>query len=452
MDKAIMIAEAVANKGGRAFIVGGYVRDQILGKESKDIDIEVFNLDMESLKGALSPFGEVDEQGKAFGVLRVRAFPGIDISLPRVDNKSGEGHKGFDVSVDPFMAPVEAAMRRDFTINAMSVDILSGEMIDPFGGKKDLEDRILRALPKFAEDPLRAMRGIQFAARFNLSVEEKTKDIMSSMDLASLPGERIFEEFNKLLLKSEKPSIGLHLMEELGMFRFFPEIRAILSVPQDNIYHPEGDVFTHTCMVVDEASLLKNGDSEHDMKLMYGTLCHDFGKPSTTEKVDGRIKSHGHEEAGKEPTRSFLSRFHAMNTQTIEAVVFMVGAHLAPAMLPIQGASKGAYRRLARNLFENNASPALLYKIGKADHFGRTTEDAIARDYKHGDKFMETMNEINVANKPVESVVLGRHLIQFLNMKPGKAFKEILNKCRDFQDETGSTDAREILESVVGKF
>src|SRR5688572_11173791 len=254
-DRVVALARAVAAAGGRALLVGGCVRDSILGHSSKDFDIEVFGLEQDRLGAILETFGRVDTVGESFTVFRLGD---IDVSLPRRESKVGRGHRGFAVMGDPTLSPAAAARRRDFTINAIAQDPLTGEIIDPFGGRQDLEQRVLRVVDggTFGDDSLRVLRALQFAARFELTVPRETRDICGGIPLDDLPSERVWGEFEKLLLVARRPSIGLRLGMELGVIRqLLPELVPLADCPQDPEWHPEGDVWTHTLLVTDQARL-----------------------------------------------------------------------------------------------------------------------------------------------------------------------------------------------------
>ena len=453
MNKMVVdIAHAVKDAGGRALIVGGYVRDHILNLPSKDIDIEVYGIPIDNLERILSQFGEVHAVGKSFGVLKL---DGMDISIPRRDSKTGKGHTGFRIDTDPHMSISDAARRRDFTMNSMSIDPITGELIDPFDGKADLIDGFLKMADPvtFVEDPLRVLRAAQFIARFKLSPDPllvaTSHEIVDT--LKELAAERVFEEMNKLLLKSEKPSAGFFFLNQVGAVEvLFPEIFALIGCQQEPEWHPEGDVWIHTLMAIDVAAGLRTGDFLHDTQLMYGTLCHDLGKPPTTRYEEGRWRSKGHEDGGIAPTTAFLERLRAP-IELVSQVNGLVAHHLAPAHFvhPKFNATPKAYRNLARKLSEAGTSVEMLHKVATCDHFGRTTADAVAREFPAGDVFLKNAKEINVTNKPEADVVMGRHLLD-RGMTPGKEFGPILVKCREVQYETGIKDADVILKMVLG--
>ena len=306
-ETAVAIARTVHDAGGRGLIVGGWVRDRLMGHPSKDIDIEVFALDAVHLKEILQRVGSVNTVGESFTVYKVA---GLDVSIPRRESKTGRGHKGFLVTGDPALSYEEAARRRDFTINAISWDPLTDEYVDPFDGRGDIERRILRAVDAgtFADDSLRVLRAIQFAARFEFAIDAPTKALCAGLALDDLPAERIWGEIEKLLLRARRPSIGFALALELGVIeRLFPELDTLVGCPQEPDWHPEGDVWIHTLLVIDEARMrIDDLAYPQQVAVMLGAVCHDLGKPATTAFSDGRIRSLDHEEEGVAPTIALL--------------------------------------------------------------------------------------------------------------------------------------------------
>ena len=445
------VAEAISAAGGRPVAVGGFVRDLCLGIDAKDMDIEVFGLPLEDLEAVLGRFGRVRRVGRAFGVLRLDG-KGVhaEFSLPRRDSKRGPGHRGFDVKVDPGLDFTEAARRRDLTINSMGMELPGGAILDPHGGQRDLERRILRATDAgtFAEDPLRGLRVAQFCARLEMAPDEELTRLCGELDLTEISPERKREEFHKLLLRGARPSLGLAFLHRSGLLCHFPELAALVGVPQDLRWHPEGDVWVHTLMVVDEAAKLRTGEHEEDTALMFGALCHDFGKPHVTEvRDDGSIRSPGHSEAGVEPARAFLRKLRASH-MLVKQVCALVRHHLAPAQFVSQGAGDRAYRRLARRLAGDGVTMELLLRTARADHFGRTTKEALARYFPEGDRFLARARALAIAESSPPNAVLGRHLIA-RGFKPGPDFSDVLRRCRAVQDAHGWSDPERILDAVL---
>jgi tRNA nucleotidyltransferase (CCA-adding enzyme) len=380
----------------RALLVGGYVRDAALGIASKDVDVEVFGVAPERLQGVLEALfpGQVGLVGRAFGIFKVHFGDGneIDVSLPRRDRKVGPGHRGFVADADPGMAIAEAARRRDFTINAILEDPLTGERIDPHGGLADLAARRLRVVDPatFGEDPLRVWRGVQFVARFGLSVDPGTSAVMRRMVaddvLRELPPERVTEEWRKLLLKSRRPSDGFAMAKDLAILaRSFPDLEALAGVPQEPEWHPEGDVWTHTLLALDQAAAIaeREGLSSSDrLVALLGALCHDLGKPSTTAHRDGRIRSLGHAEAGIVPAKRVF-RALSFGSAVEDAVLAVVREHLRPGLLwreveqghLDEAGYANAVRRLVRSVAP--ASRAAFLAAAEADARGRGPRSAV---------------------------------------------------------------------------
>jgi tRNA nucleotidyltransferase (CCA-adding enzyme) len=446
--RTLAICRAVRDAGGRALFVGGWVRDRLRGLEAKDVDVEVFGLELARVAELLARFGEVIEVGRSFGVLRVKGLD-VDFALPRRDSKVAAGHRGFEIACDPRLDYATAARRRDLTINSISFDPLTEEVIDPHGGRADLERRVLRATDPhhFPEDPLRGMRVAQFAARFEMQPDAGLIRLCAGLDLSELPGERLFEELRKLLQKGVRPSLGLAFLEQTRLLRFFPQLDALRGVPQDPEWHPEGDVWVHTLMVVDEAARLRGNDADLDLALMFGALCHDLGKPLTTAEQDGRIVSPAHDLEGDAPTRELLARLRAPGLLVLR-VRAHVRHHLAPALLEKQRSGPKAYRRLARRLEAAGLSLAELERVARADHLGRTTDDARAGRFPAGDAFLARAAELEVAAQAIPDAVQGRHLLA-RGLAPGPEFGRILARCRDLQDETGWEDPERILDAVL---
>jgi tRNA nucleotidyltransferase (CCA-adding enzyme) len=447
--KLVEIARGIAADGGRALVVGGYVRDRLRGEESKDYDVEVFGLDLPALERALGRFGEVIAVGRAFGVLQIKGLT-IDFSLPRRDSKVASGHKGFEVAFDPGLDFASAASRRDLTINSIGLDPLTGEILDPHAGRADLERRVLRATDAshFSEDPLRGLRVAQFAARFEFAIDPELERLCRALDLAELSAERVLGEWRKLLLKGVRPSLGLEFLRVTNLLRFTPELAALIGVPQDPEWHPEGDCWVHNQLVVDEAAKLRDGGPD-DEALMFGALLHDVGKPPATVTEDGRVRSPSHDVRGVEIAAAFLERMRAP-TDLVTCVGALVEHHLAPALFVKQGATAKAYRRLARKLGAAGASVELLLRVARADHLGRTTDEAVRRVFPAGDEFLARARELTIEREAPRDAVLGRHLIA-RGMKPGVEFGAILERCREVQDETGWSDPERILRRVLGE-
>ena len=422
VERARAMAEAVSAAGGRALIVGGWTRDRLLGRESKDIDPEVFGLPAQRLRPLLETFGRVEAVGESFQVYKAGD---IDVSIPRRESKSGRGHKGFDVTGDPSMSVPEAARRRDFTINAISWDPLTDEYLDPFDGRSDLASKRLRVVDRatFADDSLRVLRALQFVARFGLEVDEETRAICRAMPLDDLPAERIWGEMEKLLF-APAPSIGFALALDLGVVaRLFPELQALVGCVQEPEWHPEGDVWVHTLQVIDQArGRIDDLPRAQQIAIMLGAVCHDFGKPATTAFLDGRIRSIDHEEQGVAPSIVFLDRLHVHSMDGYDVrrqVLGLVAQHLKPGMwFKVRDeVGDGAFRRLAQKV-----DLELLARLAKADCLGRQPGQ-FACDAM--DWFLERARALGVEHRPPAPILLGRHVLA-MGIEPGPRVGEIV--------------------------
>jgi tRNA nucleotidyltransferase (CCA-adding enzyme) len=436
-EKLIKLAETIRANGGRAMLVGGCVRDALMGVEPNDWDLEIYGIEPQKLRETLDTFGKVDVVGEAFTVYKLGND--LDVALPRREKKVSRGHKGFVVEGDAQMSFEAAAKRRDFTINAILQDALTGEIVDIYNGREDIKGKILRVVSKetFAEDSLRVLRAAQFAARFEFDIEAETVEICRAIDLTDLPNERIWCELEKLLLKARKPSIGLQWLYDLGVVeQLFPEIKALVGVPQEKEWHPEGEVWTHSLLVVDRAAeLIDDLPYAKQVTVMLGALCHDFGKPATTQFFDGRWRSHAHDEAGVEPTISFLDTLgiYTLNGYDVrEQIVQLVRYHLKPGEFYKQreNLGDGAFRRLARRV-----EPDLLYRVSRADTLGRNADwiprekwfDALPQEW-----FIERARQLAVETEAPKPILLGRHLIE-LGLKPSRIFGDITKAVYELQ-------------------
>ncbi len=447
---ARQVALAVRRAGGRALIVGGYVRDRMLfGVSGGEPDLEVFGLPVKRLERALRRLGPIYRVGRAFPVLRVGGLA-VEIALPRRESKTGPGHLGFAVTADPFMDFREAARRRDLTLNAIGFDPLDGEILDPWLGAEDLTRRRMRATDadRFPEDPLRALRVAAFASRFGFTADEELEALCARLDLAELSPERIYDEVSKLLL-GERPSEGFRFLARTGLLRFLPEVEALVGVPQDPEWHPEGDVFVHTLLALDRASEVAPADPEEHRTLLFAVLCHDFGKAVTTRRHRGRIRSSGHEPAGGPIARRFLERLRAPRRLT-DAVEALTRRHLAPALFPRQGAKRGAYRRLARELAAAGTTLEMLLRVSTADRMGRTTADARARRFPAGDAFRARAEELGIFREPPVDAVTGKHVLA-RDIPPGRAVGRILERARRIGDQSPESDPERILDRALGE-
>jgi tRNA nucleotidyltransferase (CCA-adding enzyme) len=457
-EKVILLSQAVRDAGGRALLVGGCVRDELMGVLPKDWDLEVYGVAPERLREILDQFGPVNVVGEAFTVYKLGLD--LDVSMPRRERKSGRGHRAFVIEGDPSMSFAEASMRRDFTVNAILKDPLTGELIDPFDGRRDIEQGVLRAVSAetFVEDSLRVLRAAQFAARFEFRIAPETVELCRSIDLSDLPSERIWGELEKMLLRARQPSIGLGWLHALGVLeQIFPEIHALIDVPQDPEWPPEGDVFVHTRLTVDRArELIDELPYARQVTVMLAALAHDFGKPATTEFIEGRMRSRGHEGAGVAPAETFLARIkmHTIDGYNVRAqVIALVREHLKPGEFfkKRDEVGEGAFRRLARR-----CEPDLLYRVAKADSLGRNAP-WVPREKWYGSEaqewFIQRARELDVEQRPPDALLLGRHLLA-LGVEPGPRVGEITRAVYEMQldgrvrtVEQAIDEARKLVEA-----
>ena len=444
LDRAREIATAVQHIGGRALIVGGWVRDRLMGRDSKDIDIEVYSVHSDRLRALLESMGRVEAVGESFQVYK---FGDIDVSLPRRESKSGRGHKGFDVVGDPSMSIEDAARRRDFTVNAIAWDPLRDEYLDPFGGREDIRRHILRVVDPatFADDSLRVLRAVQLSARLDFDVDGATRAICRTIALDDLPAERIWGEIEKLLL-ALRPSTGLALAHDIDVVsKLFPELAALVGCVQEPEWHPEGDVWVHTLQVIDRArERIDDLPRATQLAVMLGAVCHDFGKPATTAFVDGRIRSIDHEDQGVAPASAFLDRLkiHSIDGYDVRRQVLgMVAHHLKPGMwFKVRDeVGDGAFRRLAQKV-----DLELLARLAKADCLGRSpgTFDCTAMDW-----FLERARTLGVEHRPPGPILLGRHLLA-LGLKPGPRVGEVLKAVYERQMDGTVTTIDEAIAAA----
>jgi tRNA nucleotidyltransferase (CCA-adding enzyme) len=420
------LLRAFAAARGRAYVVGGAVRDALMGNLAKDLDIEVYGLAAEGIEKAIASVAPFDAVGKSFGVYKLKSLP-IDIALPRRESKTGDGHKAFEVIGDPGMSFEEACARRDFTINAILWDPSAegGKLIDPFNGQGDLQKKILRHTSgHFAEDPLRVLRAMQFAARFEFSVDPATVALCAKIQPEGLPSERLFEEWKKLILKGKKPSIGLNFLRGCGWIKYYPELEAMIGCKQEPEWHPEGDVWVHTLHCLDAFAEERIGDDWENLIVGLAVLLHDAGKPATTQFIDGRWRSRGHDTAGVPVARSFLRRL------TSEAAIFdevlpLVETHMRPLEFYSTKAGDAAIRRLAGKVKRIDR----LVRLDKADMHGRPP---MSFDSPQGEWLLEQARRLEVEAQAPKPILQGRNLIE-LGYAPSPEFKKILNACYEAQ-------------------
>ncbi len=459
----------------RAFIVGGYVRDLLLNQPPKDADVEIFGVEPERLQELLETLfpGQVHDVGRAFGILKVHLSHGVefDVAIPRTESKTAPGHKGFAVNTNPYLPQREAAQRRDFTVNAISLDPLTGELVDPWNGQEDLRAGLLRVVDPltFVDDPLRVYRAVQFLARFTFTLESDSRALMERMvkegHLTELSTERITDELIKLLLLAEQPSIGFELMRELGIIeRDYPELQSLIGTQQEPEWHPEGDVWIHTMLVVNQAAkIIRRAENaaltyEEQLQAVLGALCHDLGKPPTTFRTEKkgvmRWTSAGHQEAGEAPTIAFCGRLR-FSESVVHAARMIALHHLRPSEYYIKK-EKGeltdaSYANAIRTLLKKikPLNWRVMHASAEADFRGRGFPDADTRPDPYGALFAETIIREKLDEEALHPLVMGHELIELFQLEPGPYIGDLMRTIEHARDQ-GTIQTKDEALVLVG--
>lgn len=429
------LCSRIKGAGGMPYLVGGAVRDLVRGHALSDVDIEVFGLDADRLVEALSPY-HVDQVGRAFGVYKVRLTDGqvVDVSLPRTERKSGSGHRAFDVAPSPDLPAEVAVQRRDFTMNALMQDVETGQIYDLVDGVRDIKRRVLRHVnaEKFGEDPLRVLRGMQFAARFNMIMDVTTADLCEGLlvEASTLPSERVWQEWEKWS-RAVKPSRGLDVLDVTNWVLIYPALAALMITPQDKEWHPEGNVWQHTRLAVDEAALRASLDglnAEDRSVLVFAALLHDIGKPATTVvHDDGRVTSPGHAEEGVLIADMFLRNIGAPDNLR-SRVIGLVGEHMWGG--EAEKITPRAVKRLARRLGQRGNSVLDLCRLMDTDRNARG--DSAALGSPTAAVLMMEAERASVLTEGPVPILMGRHLLH-LGFQPGRRMGNILKNAFERQ-------------------
>lgn len=451
----IFVLKELQKNGFESILIGGCVRDKFMDIEPKDIDVEVHNCTVEQLEKVLSKLGKVDAVGKSFGILKFkRNDVEFDFSVPRKENRIGVGHKDFEVILEP-MTKEEAALRRDFTWNAMGFDPLSNTLFDFFGGLEDLKNGILRhTSDKFKEDSLRVLRGLQFQSRMGFEVDPETFEIMTEMshELVHLPKERLSEEFMKWAMKGKHPEMIFDFLRKSGSMSVIPELNLLKDTEQDPFWHIEGHVEIHTQWVIKRMLDIcerENITGEDRVVFIFAALLHDIGKPQTTEKSFSEkhnricVTSNKHDVIGAKMTEEIMLRI-GIKPVLVERVVKLVKFHLAhTSLFSIDSlkSQKSALLKLSKNLNPSTIGDVLL--LIEADTLGRgdITEERILKVQEEIKEIKDLADSLHVTNEERKSILMGRHLIE-LGMKPGLEFGRILKLSDEAQDNLEFTTLR----------
>lgn len=438
-------------------MVGGCVRDDLLGIESKDIDIEVYGLSYEQMSKALKSAFKVNQVGQSFNVLKIDNE--FDLTIPRRESKSGSGHKGFDVQADPTMTFSEAASRRDLTINAIGMRA-DGSIVDPFHGTEDLKAGILRAPTEaFCEDPLRVLRSMQFAARFGFTMEPRTVELCRRVrsEFSTLSPERIYMEWYKWAAKGKYPSKGLELLRQTGWIDCFPELAALQGVQQNPAWHPEGDAFDHTGLVCDAAAQLADEQqlsTQERVILLFAALCHDFGKAiSTYQDSQGVWRSPLHVKKGKPIIKRFLSNMKPPNW-LLENVVPLCSNHMIYQGVPrIENPTPSMLRKLSEQLEPSNINLWSLLctadKIGRERKKKEKNASSVASFASSPFRFwLEKARKMQIDTQKPKPLLQGRDLLPW-GIAAGPQMGEILKQAWEAQLDGAFTDAESAKQWLI---
>ena len=420
------IASDISHHGGTTYFVGGYVRDQLLGKENKDIDVEIHGISVDQTKAVLESYGHVDSIGASFGVLMIKGLD-IDFAFPRTESKTGNKHTDFAVHVDPFLDLTEAARRRDFTMNSIMQNVLTGEYVDPFNGRQDINNKLIKIVDDttFIEDALRPLRACQFSSRLGFEIDHHLLNLSKGLSYSHLSRERIMTELDKALL-SDKPSVALEYMYDMGILdELIPELSALKGCPQNPLFHPEGDVWNHTMLVLDEGAKVKD-QSKHPRYFMYACLLHDIGKPDTTkEDAFGRIRSVDHDKVGADISKTVLKRL--TNERELTRYVSTLTEHhmRAHKLLDMKD------YKVKKMMLDVDMHELLL--LNTCDISGRDMNDATNKRLSDIEIKRQRISDFSVGEfGEINPFFKGKDLIE-RGFKPGKDLGEALNHVFELQ-------------------
>ncbi|MGA2588103.1 MAG: HD domain-containing protein [Candidatus Aminicenantales bacterium] len=458
--------------GKDVYAVGGYVRDRLRGISSDDIDILVTRRPLEDIVTKIEPYGKVDLVGKSFGIIKF-TIKGktYDLALPRTDRPKGDasrGHKNILASSDPDL-PLETDLeRRDFRCNSIALRLADGKLIDPFDGAKDIRAQIIRVTnPKsFPEDPLRVLRAARLASILGFSMDPAIYDLAKSIDLSGLSVERVNEELFKILLFSDRPSLGLEELFKLGALRqLFPELYALTLIIQDSVFHPEKDdfghhtVWHHTKLTVDQARRLAGSSKWEAAKilaLLLAALFHDVGKAETTqwEFKRGRmvITSAGHDGASERIARKIFSRLRIFSWNGFplrKTALLLIKTHHRASELwqNRKSVTRKAFNRLAS---DTAGEIELVAYLDVADRKGRKDRPVQGLD-REGKWLLGKFRELRVDRETIKPLIMGRDLIK-LGVAPGPEMGKMLDELYKRQmDNEFETKARglKLAEKLV---
>lgn len=440
----VEIATKIHNLGGDVYYVGGYVRDNILGLDNKDIDVEIHNISLEDTLSILRGYGKVDEVGKQFGVLKVWGLD-IDFAFPRSERKVGEKHTDFEVDIDPYIGLKNASKRRDFTMNSILQNVLTNEYVDFYGGISDIKQKVICYVAEetFIEDSLRPLRACQFASRLDFEISPEVISLSQQMSYKQLSKERIKVELDKALL-SKNPAKAFNYLLEMGILeQILPEIARLKDCPQNITYHPEGDVWKHTMLVLNEGALVKHKAKE-PLYFMYACLLHDIGKPKSTILEDGKYTSKGHDIEGSKICVQVLDKITTekdLKKYVEKMTLYHMKAH---SLLKIKEF------KVSKMMLDVEMNDLLLLNF--CDISGREVSESQVnrvKEFKQKENLVRKLS--NGSFGEIIPYIQGKDLIN-LGLSPSKEFKTILDNCFLLQ-LTGKSEKeiRIILENKYTK-
>lgn len=441
LDRELFPWEREVREKCGLFLVGGVVRDLLLGKAhlTLDLDYIVSGIDEAGLLAVLEKIGRADLVGKSFGVIKFKTPEGItvDIALPRSEVSTGPGHRDFEVISDPDMPVASDLERRDFTVNSMALDLKDFSLVDPLGGADDLDRRVLKVNrdTSFVEDPLRIMRGVQFMARFDLEVESGTRALMErDRDLLrTVSNERIRDELNKMMLLSERPSSGFIFMHETGILPLvIPELDVTWGVEQ-NEFHPD-DVFHHSVKSCDLA--------EKELLIRWCALLHDLGKPKRKMEVDGRTVFYRHEEESAKLAGKILSRL-IFPVSFISGVKHLIAHHM---FMITDEWSDSAVRRFIARVGPDNLDD--LFEIRKADGASRG-DGRIGEEVEYSRARIDKVMLEEAAFKRSDLALTGADVMEITGIRQGPEIGEVLDDLLDVVLDHPEYNSREKLEELL---
>lgn len=419
------IFDDILAHGGKVYIVGGSVRDELMGNlEHHDMDVEIYHLTYDELSDILKQYGHVNTFGKSFAIMQLDTLPHYDFALPRQEKKTGNRHQDFETMIDPNLPLEKAILRRDLTINALMYDYQQDKIIDLCHGQQDLQNQIIRCVdPKsFIEDPLRVLRVARFVAKFQFQVEEKTLALCTQMVqdhmLDHLSKERVYQEYCQILM-SQQPSLGFMFLKDIGALP--PYLQALTSTQQRLDFHPEGDVFTHTMLVIDVAANVKK-KTDHPLWFMWACLLHDIGKPLVTTPEGHAPK---HNEAGVQVFQNVQLITAKKERQYISTMIMY---HMHLMNMSRHHAKDLSYLRLLKKIDGKVSMNDLIY-MSCCDKLGRGK--VVQEQYDEFWVFIKDKQK-RLGTQAPSPLVRGDDLIK-MGLTSHHLFQQILDEAYDLQ-------------------